>query len=882
MTIFKEIFRRRRTEPVSFKDKLHHFQLLLFSNDDALKLMGNLSDMIASGRPFSRGEIYPIYSDILKNTREVTEHLSIMCGGKYRSLIGRVGKIKDECERQLAPVPFCPERWDCEKPDCGKCEKSFLPSAHMPYSYKVDEITFNHTREVGAKMSRLCEVHSRLDVPIPDGFCLTSKCFDDFFSQGNLYATIEEAISSIDFNDNAQVQQVSRVIQALIISSPIPQIIEEVILGEYDRLAAMHKEVLVSVRSSAIGEDDLHFSFAGLHYTALNVGRANLVDACFEVLISKYLPQSLVYRYMTGLRDIDMPMSIGCLQMVDSEASGVLFTRDPLSNKDEIIIQAVRGLGTKVVDGSVEAQQYIIDRSEDFKVLSFKPGNQEFRAVPRSVDGLYDEKLPDELKGKPCLDENQIRKIAEYALRIEKYYESPQDIEWAIDRRGDIYILQCRPLALYDSAAALESEWPHSSEPDVKLTALIEGGECASPGSCSGEVFVLNRFKDLVNFPSGGILVVKKTSPELTRVLHKAAGLIADIGNTTGHLAIIARELRIPVLVNAGEATKQLTNGMSVTLDANAKRVYQGIKSGLKEISAAERVPENIFSRSPMYRIWNNLAQSIIPLNLTDPDSSEFSPDNCKTLHDVTRFAHEYSMREMFSLYESAEHEEKQAYPLKFPVPLDIHVIDLGNGLKRIEEKRAITPEDILSRPFLSLISGMTAPGVRWAGPLPIDIKGFTSLLMSNIVDAGRSDRALGDRSYAIISDCYLNFSSRLGYHFSRLDAYACDEINNNYINFDFRGGAADPLRRIRRAKVVARILELSNFSVTIQNDNVLATIRKIPVSTIFELLNEIGRLMGAVRNADVTLISDENIEQFVSAFLGGDPSPALRFTADH
>jgi pyruvate,water dikinase len=176
----------------------------------------------------------------------------------------------------------------------------------------------------------------------------------------------------------------------------------------------------------------------------------------------------------------------------------------------------------------------------------------------------------------------------------------------------------------------------------------------------------------------------------------------------------------------------------------------------------------------------------------------------------------------------------------------------------------------------------MTAPGVRWAGPLPIDIKGFTSLLMSNIVDAGRSDRALGDRSYAIISDCYLNFSSRLGYHFSRLDAYACDEINNNYINFDFRGGAADPLRRIRRAKVVARILELSNFSVTIQNDNVLATIRKIPVSTIFELLNEIGRLMGAVRNADVTLISDENIEQFVSAFLGGDPSPALRFTADH
>ncbi|MCL4539277.1 MAG: PEP-utilizing enzyme [Bacteroidetes bacterium] len=882
MTIFKKIFRRQQAEPVSFKDKLHHFQRLLFSNDEALKLMASLSDIIVSGRPFSRGEIYPVYSDILKNTQEVTEHLSSMCGGRYKTLIGRVHSIKDECELKLSPAPFCPERWDCEEPDCSKCEKSVIPSPDMPYSYRVDEITFDHTREVGGKMSRLCEVHNRLNIPIPDGFCLTSRCFDDFFSQENLYLTIDEAISSIDFNDNAQVQQASRVIQALIIASPIPQIIERTILDQYDNLVSRQGHVLVSVRSSAVGEDDLHFSFAGLHYTALNVSRANLVDACFEVLISKYLPQSLVYRYMTGLRDVDMPMSIGCLQMVDSEVSGVLFTRDPLRNRDEIIIQAVRGLGTKVVDGSVEAQEYVVERSGNFRVLSFKPGNQEFRAAPRSTDGLYDEKVPDDLKRNPCLNQDQIRTITEYALKIEQYYESPQDIEWAIDRNGEVYILQCRPLAISDAVAVDADGDPQSGKADAGLPVLIAKGECASPGICSGKVFLLNRFKDLVNFPSGGILVVKKTSPELTRVLHKASGLVADIGNTTGHLAIIARELKIPVLVNTGDATTQLTDEMNVTVDTAAKRVYLGIETGFVEHADDVSGSKNIFMKSPMYRIWKNVTQSIIPLNLTDRDSSEFSPDNCRTLHDVTRFAHEYSMREMFSLYESAEHEDKQAYPLKFPVPLDVYVIDLGNGLNKIEGRRAITPDDIISKPFLSLIGGMTAPGVRWAGPLPIDIKGFTSLLMSNIVDSGRSDRALGGRSYAIISDCYLNFSSRLGYHFSRLDAYASDEINNNYINFDFRGGAADPSRRVRRAKVIARILELSDFSVAAQNDNVLATIRKIPVSQILELLNEIGRLMGAVRNADVTLIRDDNIEQFVNAFLSGDPAPALRFTQEH
>ena len=175
----------------------------------------------------------------------------------------------------------------------------------------------------------------------------------------------------------------------------------------------------------------------------------------------------------------------------------------------------------------------------------------------------------------------------------------------------------------------------------------------------------------------------------------------------------------------------------------------------------------------------------------------------------------------------------------------------------------------------------MTSPGIKWAGPLPIDLKGFANLLLSNVVDSNRSDRDLGSRSYAIISDCYLNFFSRLGYHFSRLDAYASNELNNNYINFNFRGGAADPIRRMRRAQIVTKILETLNFSVKYNNDHVLATIRKISKSSILSLLAEIGRLMGAVRNVDVTLTNDESVQKFVDAFLSGDSAPVLKFTND-
>ena len=879
----KKIKKNKKDEPISFKEKLRHFQNLLNSNDEALKLMGSMSDLLNSGLPFSRGEIYKIFQDILNNTQAVTQHLSIMCGGKYKTLSSQVSKIRVLCNEILAPGSFCQVRWDCREADCGECkkidsEKNGIPK---PYSYRIDEITMDNMREVGGKMSRLCEIHNKLLIPIPDGFCITSRFFIDFLLQGDLYLQIDKAISSIDFNSNEQVQQVSQVIQALIISSPIPQLIEKIIFNNYEYLSSKYGDILVSVRSSAVGEDDLHYSFAGLHYTALNVSKANLIDACFEVLISKYLPQSLVYRYLSGLRDIDMPMSIGCLQMIDSDVSGVLFTKDPLGNKNGIIIHAVRGLGTKVVDGSVSPQEFIVDPAT-YKIVRFKPGNQTYKTVPRNTDGLHEEMIPEDLIHKPCLTEEQIRLITEYALRIENHFSTPQDIEWTIDKNGEIYILQSRPLAISIPSNYDNEQKSHSAKTELKYPVLIEEGACASPGVSSGKVFILNRSKDLVNFQSGDILVVKKTSPELTRVLHKASGLIADIGNTTGHLSIIARELGIPVIVNTNTATKTLSNDMIVTIDATKNTVYLGKAIELLERYKSGSVDKNIFIKSPMHRIWQNISKQVIPLNLIDPGSTNFTQENCKTLHDVTRFAHEYAMREMFLLYESAQFEDKHAYPLKFSVPLDIHVIDLGNGLNNVEGKKYVTPENIISKPFLSLIKGMTAPGIRWFGPLPIDLKGFTNLLMSNVVDSNRSDMDLGSRSYAIISDCYVNFFSRLGYHFSRLDAYASEELNNNYINFNFRGGAADPIRRMRRAKIVTKVLEALNFSVSHNNDHVLATIRKIPLSSILNLLTEIGRLMGAVRNVDVTLTNDENIDKFADAFLQGDSAPVLRFMGDN
>lgn len=102
MIFFKKKTKVKIEDSISFKEKLSFFQNLLNSNDEALKLMGSLSELLVSGKPFSKGEIYKIFSEILINTKEVTKNLSAMCNGKYKSLINYVNRIQDRCNEIIA------------------------------------------------------------------------------------------------------------------------------------------------------------------------------------------------------------------------------------------------------------------------------------------------------------------------------------------------------------------------------------------------------------------------------------------------------------------------------------------------------------------------------------------------------------------------------------------------------------------------------------------------------------------------------------------------------------------------------------------------------------------------------------------------------------
>ena len=353
-------------------------------------------------------------------------------------------------------------------------------------------------------------------------------------------------------------------------------------------------------------------------------------------------------------------------------------------------------------------------------------------------------------------------------------------------------------------------------------------------------------------------------------VMHKAEAVLTDSGNLAGHMASLAREYMVPTLLNLHNATKILAPGALVTVDAFNARVYGGRVPEL--IDAGIRL-SGIPHQSPVLHALRRRADLIVPLNLKDPKSPRFAPEGCSTIHDIMRYIHEKSYEEIFQLGDLATDRNRLSVRLKASLPMDLYIIDLGGGLgvdaSRVAE---VTREDIISEPFAALLDGMMCDGLRRRDPRSIDIGGFFSVMSNQMLTPpDAASGGLGDRSYVIVSDRYLNFSSRVGYHYSVLDGYCSQTEANNYINFQFNGGAADEIRRQRRARMIGLVLIHQKFLVDTVSDTVTARLAKQPASEIREKLHMLGRLLIFTGQMDMLMHDDALVEKTAESFLNGD-----------
>ncbi len=822
---------RRSGRPyVPVAERFAHFRVIGAGNNAFLENLLGLKDRAESAAVPGMEGVVSAYESLSGPVGAMVKALVAMAGGRYQSLLQRYEEIDRDIAQSVLrsqPIQYGP-----------------------PIAWPGGEVPL-HPEETGPKAARLAEVAGALPLAVPPFFAVTVYGYRLFMEATGLQDLVNERLGSTDLRDAEALAAASGDLAAAVLAAEVPPVLAGAMREARRRLVAEHPARFgVAVRSSAVVED-AESSFAGQFLSVLGVGEAGLLDAYKEVVASKYRVEAMRYALARGFLDQDVAMPVLVMAMVQPRASGVAYSRSP-DHPGCAVVTSVAGLAAPLVDGSVVPERFVVLPAESPRIVERSAGGTSGALRCVEGGGLV------RSGGGEGLDDEAVAAVAEMAWALEDHFDAPQDVEWALDGEGTLFVVQTRPLR-----SGGEADLRDRPRVQVNGYRLLAQGVRAAGGTGSGPVCRIADPGRLDAVPEGAVAVVEVVDPRLAGVVGRLAAIVSASGSATGHMATIAREFGVPCVVGVEGAPERLADGTVVTVDGWSGRVYEGL---VAELLAAGGPTSAKRARDPVRERLEELLGRVSPLTLTDPSAPTFRPRNCATLHDVARFVHQRAMAEMFGIEGLSSRERRQTRRLDWHLPMDLLILDLGSGLAAGTD-RLVPVDRIASVPLAALIEGMTDPRLHWAGPVGFDLKGFVSVVVRSAAD----DQRYGEPSYALCSPDYLHFSSRLAYHFATADSVCGRLINENYARFLFHGGAAVAERREWRAHFLATVLQYNGFIVTRRGDRVEAVLSKRSAEVIEESLVMLGRLMVAARHLDMVMESQATADAFARAFLTGD-----------
>lgn len=454
----------------------------------------------------------------------------------------------------------------------------------------------------GGKGANLAEIYN-LNIPVPSGFVVTTKAFNFFVEKNGLREEIHDLLKGIDYGDTAQLEEVTGRIREMMLKKEIPEEMEDEIFESYgnldagginpeseDALDIMKKsseDVFVAVRSSATAEDLADASFAGQQDSFLNVrGKEDLMLHIKKCFASLFTARATYYRNSKGFEHDKVSLAVVVQKMVNSEKSGVIFSKDPSYRNDNVIIEAVFGLGEGIVSGRITPDRYVVSRG--LKVLENDVSDKKIALIRDEKRKEAEISLSEGKSRSQVLNRNEMNALTDFALRIEGHYGVPQDVEFAIDS-GGIYVVQTRAITTIDKRIEGQDS---EIEGEVILTGLA-----ASPGVGSGRIKIVKDLSDLPKVREGDVLVTRMTNPDMVVTMQKSAAIVTDEGGMTAHAAIVSREMGIPAVVGTREATVKFMEGEVITVDGFNGKIYRG-KAG--ETRKKEILPVEVETRTKL------------------------------------------------------------------------------------------------------------------------------------------------------------------------------------------------------------------------------------------------------------------------------------------
>jgi len=834
--IFKYWTRQLFSPDMVLQEKYASFKSLLSHDKRAHELMAELEEIYYHQIVVDFKAVEDKYNDFSTCVRAIVKDLKKICPTRYLDLMDHYKRFDDDTRFLLSPKKI---------------------ESNLPFVIPISEVTQTNKIPVGGKAMHLAMARQQTVVPSPDGFVITANAFNAIIAVNDLRNHIDTRLAGLDIDSTIALNAISRELTDLVQNAAIPPEIESAVVETVNTMWPVGtQDVRFALRSSAVSEDS-RASFAGQYRTVLHVLRDNMLDAYKQVIASKYSPEAIYYRINFGLTDIETPMAVLCMEMINAKTGGVMYTRD-LENpeSDYVVIHAIGGFGDLLVSGRATPDIIKVSR-RDPSVVNFEIKATSSEASSSTV---HDNLESRDFDNSASLSPESAAALMHLGLALESYFKDPQDIEWCIDREDRLFLLQTRFLRTEDFRA-IEPVECHFD--DIQDKVIFSGGEAACAGIGAGKVHKINIQADLDTVPKDAVLVSRNASPSFAKVMKQLNAIVTEKGSMAGHLASVAREFGVPALMNTKNAMDCLPQGTEVTVHTTEHKVYEGWVQSLMENPCAKR---NLVEKSPFMQRLKNVIDFVSPLRLIDPASDSFKPDGCRSMHDIIRFCHEKAVQEMFHISDRRIRKIRGSKKLKFDIPMLIYVLDVGGGLsEKTRNQTSVGIDEINSAPLIAMLKGLNHPNIQWGNVLHFDWAEHDKTVMSGGIIS--PDSAMF-ASHATVSLDYANLNLKFGYHFVIVDALFDEQTEVNSILFRFNGGGADLSKRMLRAKFLVRILEALDFEVLQKSDLVDAEFTSTDRETAAEKLDMLGRLLGATRLMDMYLKDDAMVDRFVDDFM--------------
>ncbi|EKD52823.1 MAG: hypothetical protein ACD_61C00227G0001 [uncultured bacterium] len=436
---------------------------------------------------------------------------------------------------------------------------------------------------VGGKGANLGEMY-HFGIPVPNGFVVTAAAYKYVIDQNALQPVIREIIRQTDVNNQKGLQKASIKIQRLINTANIPSELTDEIFSSYAGLKPGEKNPLVAVRSSATAEDLPDASFAGQQESYLDIkGESNVLQAVRKAWASLWGARAIFYRATKNYDHFKVQLAVPIQLMIQSEVSGVVFSVNPVTrNKNQVVVEAVWGLGDYMVQGVVNPDHYIVNK-DSLTIHSRHKVPQSIMEIMQYPSGVKKVDVPKEKVDRRKLTDEQVIEVAKLSIKVHQHYFFPQDSEFAVED-GKIYLVQTRPITTLDMGKGIKNI---SEEQILKLTTLLQG-EPASFGIGFGKVVKIKSASEINKVKEGDVLVTEMTSPDFVPAMKRAAAIVTDKGGQTSHAAIVSRELGIPAVVGTKIATQKLKDDQIITVNGATGTIYGGVPEKGKAVEAKD------------------------------------------------------------------------------------------------------------------------------------------------------------------------------------------------------------------------------------------------------------------------------------------------------